>query len=63
MSLMKMNLRFIFMTRYPSPLLHCLQNKYMYADLKKYQDRDRIITSIENQLKGAKQIAVDWLLR
>jgi len=29
------------------------------TDLKKYQDRESLYISTENQLKGAKQIAVD----
>ena len=29
------------------------------ADLKKYQDKESLYISTENQLKGAKQIAVD----
>jgi len=29
------------------------------ADLKKYQDRESLYINTENQLKGAKQIAVD----
>ena len=41
------------------PLDLTLLTEQYRADLKKYQDRESLYISTENQLKGAKQIAVD----
>ena len=41
------------------PLAVTLLTEQYRADLKKYQDRESLYISTENQLKGAKQIAVD----
>ena len=42
-----------------SPLAVTLLTEQYRADLKKYQDRESLYINTENQLKGAKQIAVD----
>ena len=41
------------------PLDLTLLTEQYRADLKKYQDKESLYISTENQLKGAKQIAVD----
>jgi len=41
------------------PLDLTLLTEQYRADLKKYQDRESLYINTENQLKGAKQIAVD----
>ena len=41
------------------PLAITLLTEQYRADLKKYQDRESLYISTQNQLKGAKQIAVD----
>ena len=42
-----------------NPLAVTLLTEQYRADLKKYQDRESLYINTENQLKGAKQIAVD----
>ena len=42
-----------------NPLTVTLLTEQYRADLKKYQDRESLYINTENQLKGAKQIAVD----
>ena len=42
-----------------SPSAITLLTEQYRTDLKKYQDRESLYISTENQLKGAKQIAVD----
>ena len=41
------------------PLAVTLLTEQYRADLKKYQDKESLYINSENQLKGAKQIAVD----
>ena len=41
------------------PLDLTLLTEQYRTDLKKYQDRESLYISTENQLKGAKQIAID----